>query len=323
MLRIEYVYWLCGALFFAAGAFDLASRRYASSAFWAILSVCFFGGDAIEAAAAAGSALPAQIGGVGVIALALIAGFGALKRRTTSDDDLPRRRASAERLGNRLFLPALAIPLVTLALVLLLPYLKEAKLDLFDTRQTTLVVLGVACVIAALAAMALTRATPLAAFREGSRLLDALSWAALLPMLLATLGAVFAKTGVGDAVAQIVSAAIPTQSRDACVLAYGLGMALFTIIMGNAFAAFPVMTAGVGLPLLIGQHHAHAAVVGALGMLCGYCGTLLTPMAANFNIVPVALLELRDPNAVIRAQWPTAVALFATNLLLLEWLAFR
>jgi uncharacterized membrane protein len=323
MLRIEYVYWLCGALFFAASAFDLASRRYASAAFWAILSACFFGGDAIEAAAAAGNALPAQLGGIGVVALALIAGSGALKRRVTSDEDLPRRRASAERLGNRLFLPALAIPFVTLALVLLLPWLKAANLDVFDARQTTLVVLGVACVIAALAAMALTRATPLAAFREGSRLLDALSWAALLPMLLATLGAVFANTGVGDAVAQIVSAAIPTQSRDACVLAYGLGMALFTIIMGNAFAAFPVITAGVGLPLLIGQHHGHAAVVGALGMLCGYCGTLLTPMAANFNIVPVALLELRDPNAVIRAQWPTAVVLFATNLLLLDWLAFR
>ena len=84
-------------------------------------------------------------------------------------------------------------------------------------------------------------------------------------------------------------------------------MALFTIIMGNAFAAFPVMTAGIGLPLLIGQHHADAAALGALGMLCGYCGTLLTPMAANYNIVPVALLELRDPNGVIRAQWPTAV----------------
>src|SRR6188768_1185379 len=125
MLRIEYVYWLCGALFLAAGAFDLASRRYASAAFWAILSACFFGGDAIEAAAAAGNALPAQLGGIGVIALALIAGSGALKRRPSSDDDLPQRRASAERLGNRLFLPALAIPLVTLALVLVLPYLKE------------------------------------------------------------------------------------------------------------------------------------------------------------------------------------------------------
>lgn len=323
MLRIEYVYWLCGALFLAASAFDFASRRYASGAFWAILAACFVAGDAIEAAAASGNALPAQLGGIGVIALALIAGSGVLKRRSTNDDDLPRRRASAERLGNRLFLPALAIPLVTLALVLLLPYLNEAKLDLFDARQTTLVVLGTACVIAVFAAMALTRATPLAAFRESSRLLDALSWAALLPMLLATLGAVFAKTGVGDAVAQIVSAAIPTQSRDACVFAYGIGMALFTIIMGNAFAAFPVITAGIGLPLLVGQHHAHAAIVGSLGMLCGYCGTLLTPMAANFNIVPVALLELRDPNAVIRAQWPTAVVLFAANLFLLDWLAFR
>ena len=323
MLRIEYVYWLCGALFFAAGGFDLGARRYASAAFWAILAVCFFAGDAIEAAAAAGNALPAQLGGIGVVALALIAGSGALKRRSTSDSDLPRRRASAERLGNRLFLPALAIPLVTLVLILSLPYINAADFKLFDTRQTTLVVLGAACAIAALGAMALTRATPIAAFRESSRLLDALSWAALLPMLLATLGAVFAKTGVGDAVAQIVSAAIPTQSRDACVFAYGIGMALFTIVMGNAFAAFPVMTAGIGLPLLVGQHHAHAAVVGALGMLCGYCGTLLTPMAANFNIVPVALLELRDPNAVIRAQWPTAIVLFAVNLFLLDWLAFR
>jgi uncharacterized membrane protein len=323
MLRIEYVYWMCGALFLAAGAFDFLARRHASAAFWVILAACFFGGDAIEAAAAAGNVLPAQLGGIGVVALALIAGSGALKRHPVGDDDPGRRRASAERLRNRLFLPALAIPLVTLALILAMPYLNQMSFKVFDARQPTLVVLGVACVFATLTAMALTRATPLSAFREGARLLDALSWAALLPMLLATLGAVFAKTGVGDAVAQIVSAMIPTQSRDACVFAYGIGMALFTIIMGNAFAAFPVITAGIGLPLLVGQHHAHAAVVGSLGMLCGYCGTLLTPMAANFNIVPVALLELRDPNAVIRAQWPTAVVLLATNLLLLDWLAFR
>ncbi len=194
---------------------------------------------------------------------------------------------------------------------------------MIDAHQSTLIALGTACAIAAVAAMLLTRASVRIALQESTRLLDALSWAALLPMLLATLGAVFAATGVGDAVAHIVSAAIPTQSRDACVFAYAIGMALFTIIMGNAFAAFPVMTGGIGLPLLIGQHGANAAVVGALGMLCGYCGTLLTPMAANFNVVPAALLELRDPNGVIRAQWPTALALFVTNLVLLDWLAFR
>jgi uncharacterized membrane protein len=322
MLKIEYVYWLCGALMLAAGYVDFAARRPAPAAFWTILGLCFFGGDAVEAAAKAGNLLPAQIVGLSVIALAIIAASG-LTRRHADEGDAAQRKASAERLRNRLFVPALAIPVVTLALVLLLPRLKFGAFELFDSHQPTIVALALACVAAAAGAMALTRATPAAALRESARLLDALSWAALLPMLLATLGAVFAATGVGEAVAHIVSAAIPVQSRDACVIAYAVGMALFTIIMGNAFAAFPVMTAGIGLPLLIEQHHAHAAVVGALGMLCGYCGTLLTPMAANFNIVPVALLELRDPNAVIRAQWPTAVVLFATNLILLDWLAFR
>ena len=120
-----------------------------------------------------------------------------------------------------------------------------------------------------------------------------------------------------------MSSVIPTDSRLACVLAYGLGMVLFTVIMGNAFAAFPVMTAGIGLPLLIQHHGAAPGVLGALGMLTGYCGTLLTPMAANFNLVPAALLELDDPNAVIRAQMPTAIPLLLVNLLLMYWLAFR
>ena len=323
MLRIEFVYWLCGAVLLAAGVFELRDRRFAQAAFWTLLAACFLGGDAVLAADKAGDALPAQIAGLAVVALALIAGSGRLTRRAQGDTDAPRRRASAERLRNRLFAPALAIPFVTLVLIVAMPYLKIGGLALFDGPQSALVALGTACVIAALAAMLLTRAAPIAALRESTRLLDALSWAALLPMLLATLGAVFAATGVGDAVAHLVASAIPTDSRDACVFAYGIGMALFTIVMGNAFAAFPVMTAGIGLPLLVVQHGGHAPVVGALGMLCGYCGTLLTPMAANFNVVPAALLELRDPNGVIRAQWPTALALFATNLVLLDWLAFR
>jgi uncharacterized membrane protein len=92
---------------------------------------------------------------------------------------------------------------------------------------------------------------------------------------------------------------------------------LFTIVMGNAFAAFPVMAVGLALPVLVGQHGANPAPLAAIGMLCGYCGTLLTPMAANFNIVPAALLELRDQHGVIRAQVWTALPLFALNLVLL------
>ena len=150
-----------------------------------------------------------------------------------------------------------------------------------------------------------------------------LGWAALLPLVLATLGGVFAASGMGEAVASLVSMVIPPDNRMACLLAFALGMVLFTVIMGNAFAAFPVMMAGIGLPLLVQRHGATPAVLGSLGMLTGYCGTLLTPMAANFNIVPAVLLELRDQYGVIRAQWPTAIVLLAVNVVLMALLVWR
>ena len=49
----------------------------------------------------------------------------------------------------------------------------------------------------------------------------------------------------------------------------------------------------------------------------------MTPMAANFNIVPAALLELKDRNGVIKAQVGTAIPLLAVNILLIYFLAFR
>jgi uncharacterized membrane protein len=103
-------------------------------------------------------------------------------------------------------------------------------------------------------------------------------------------------------------------------------MALFTIVMGNAFAAFPVMTAAIGLPLLVSRFGGDPAIVCAIGMLAGFCGTLMTPMAANFNVVPANLLELPDRkaalNGVIRAQIPTAIPLLLANIALMRLLAF-
>jgi uncharacterized membrane protein len=40
-------------------------------------------------------------------------------------------------------------------------------------------------------------------------------------------------------------------------------------------------------------------------------------MAANYNIVPAALLELKDENGVIKAQIPTAIPLLVVNILLM------
>jgi len=58
-------------------------------------------------------------------------------------------------------------------------------------------------------------------------------------------------------------------------------------------------------------------------MFAGYCGTLLTPMAANFNIVPTMLLELKDKNAVIKAQVPIALSVFVVNTLLMYYLVYH
>ena len=98
-------------------------------------------------------------------------------------------------------------------------------------------------------------------------------------------------------------------------------MALFTVIMGNGFAAFSVITVGIGIPFLIMQG-ADPVVVGAMGLTAGYCGTLLTPMAANFNIMPAALLETKSKYAVIKAQAPTAVVMLIIHIFLMYFLAF-
>ena len=323
MLKLAQVYWLLGAFLAYAGLLNLRQRRWSMAGFWAILAVPFLFGDAILAATTAGLKWPAQAMGVGVLGLGVMAAHGRLGVAAEDEATQVARRAAAQRLGNRLFGPALAIPLVTLVLVLAGPYLRWGEWRLVDARQATLTALGLACVVAFLAALRVTRAGVATGLGEGRRLLDALGWATLLPMLLATLGSVFATTGVGDAISALVGAVIPTDSALACLIAYALGMVLFTVIMGNAFAAFPVLMAGIGLPLLVQQHGAAPAILGSIGMLTGYCGTLLTPMAANFNIVPAVLLELPDQYGVIRAQWPTALMLLAVNFLLMWFLVFR
>ena len=317
MITLQHAYWLFGGLLLLVavrGLLDRANRRrYATGAFWGLIALGFLIGER----------LPSAIVGLGVVAIAILAGFGGVRQGAYAETSASERRASAARLGHRLFLPALLIPGITLLLAVPLKDLRLAGAPLLDATQTTLIALAVACVVATLVACVLTRERPTRAVEETRRLLDAIGWAAILPLLLATLGSVFAASGVGEAVAEIVRAIVPVDNRFAVVLAYALGMALFTMIMGNAFAAFPVMTAGIGLPLLVQLHGADAASLAAIGMLSGYCGTLLTPMAANFNLVPAALLELRDPYAVIRAQVATALPLLAVNIALMYFIVFR
>jgi len=315
MIRLQHVYLLLGLLLAWAAVLGLRDRsnprRWTTGLFWALLAFAFLAGDKVPTAAM----------GVLVLVLALLAGLGGVRGGAPRPPAPGSQLREAQRLGHRLLAPALLIPGLTLLGVLGLKHLRLGGVPLLEPASVTLVSLGLACAGATAVALRLTRVRPGVAVQEGRRLLDAIGWAALLPLLLATLGSVFSVCGVGEAVAALVRLGVPAHSPLAAVLAYGLGMVALTMIMGNAFAAFPVMTAGVGLPLLVRLHHADPAILGALGMLTGYCGTLLTPMAANFNIVPVVLLDLPDPNAVIKAQAPTALALLAVNLTFIYWLA--
>jgi uncharacterized membrane protein len=207
-----------------------------------------------------------------------------------------------------------------------LPQLQTGPSPLLDPASKTLpallsLALGVGLALAV--ALPWLKASPLAPVQETRRLLDSVGWAAILPQMLAALGAVFALSGVGDAVSRLAESVIPVNDPLAVVIAYTCGMALLTMVMGNAFAAFPVMTAGIGVPLIVRKFGGDPAVLGAVGMLSGFCGTLCTPMAANFNLVPPALLQLKDRYAVIKAQLPTAALLLAANTVLMYLLVFH
>jgi uncharacterized membrane protein len=317
IVSIQYLYYLVGFVLAITAVMTATDRsnpkRYTSALFWGVYALVFLVGERLP---------PMWVGG-GAIAMALIAGFGGVGAGKHTARSETAYQASAQRLGNKLFLPALAIPVITMIGTLLSKQLFIGGVPLIDPKNATLVSLGIGCLLSLGVACWLTRESPVQGLRESRRLTDALGWALVLPQMLGMLGLVFSDAGVGKAVAYVTTSYINMDIRFVAVLVYVVGMALFTIIMGNGFAAFPVMTGGVGVPILVGVYHGDPAVMAAVGMLSGYCGTLLTPMAANFNIVPAALLELPDKNAVIRAQVPTALALLTANVFLLNFLMFR
>jgi uncharacterized membrane protein len=312
VITYEWLYVLAGAAFAVWAALSAKDRRWGNAAFWALLAVSFL----------AGSHLSDLANGVLVLALVAIAGLGGLKRSDPPTTSPQEREAYAAQLGNRLFLPALVVPLTAVAGTLLYNYTPFGETGLFEARRETLILFGIGVLAALAGAMVWLRPPLMAPAEEGRRLIDSIGWAAILPQMLAALGAVFALAGVGEIIGGIAGGIIPEGSVFLTVVVFALGMAGFTMIMGNAFAAFPVMAAAIGIPLLIGQYGGNPAVIGAVGMLAGFCGTLLTPMAANFNIVPAALLELKDQNAVIRQQVGTAVPLLACNIVIIYVGAF-
>ena len=305
----EFFYTLIGLVFALVGVKALrdpgAQKKETTAAFWFVLAFTFI----------LGNYLPKWITGLCVIALAVLTAINGVRQSANDVPDPKAVRASADKLGYKVFIPALCLALVAVVAATLGG--SVPSLNWLTANNA----IGVSSVIALIVALVLFKANPAYIVKDGTRLMDNVGPIGILPQLLSALGALFTAAGVGTVIANGVSAIIPEGSKLIACAVYCIAMALFTIIMGNGFAAFSVITVGIGIPFLIAQG-ANPIVVGALGLTAGYCGTLCTPMAANFNIMPAALLEVKDKYAIIKSQLPVAIIMLVIHIALMYFFAF-
>ncbi|MEK6287746.1 MAG: DUF979 domain-containing protein [Acidobacteriota bacterium] len=310
LFSLNSVYFLTGLVLwvFAALSFrDRANkRRNGSGLFWLILGAIFI----------FGSVLPYWLTGVLVLAMVGIDGAGGVARGHYNESTKAEQAQRARTLGNRIFIPVLSIPVVTFGLAI------AFRLLGLDVNRGALVGLGFGGISAMATCLWITRDKTRVMMQEGRRLNDAMGAVNILPQLLASLGVIFTAAKVGDLIASGIYRIIPADNLFLLVLANCLGMALFTIVMGNSFAAFPVIATGVLAPLIIQPFGVRPEMVAIITLTAGSSGTLMTPMAANFNIVPAALLNMRDQYGVIKFQLPFALTIWSLHVILM-WLMIK
>lgn len=305
----EVFYTLIGIIFALVGLKALrdpgAQKKNTTVAFWFILAFTFI----------AGPWLPRWVTGLCIVLFAVLTGMNGVKQSANDVPDPKVVRERANKLGFKVFIPAFSLAIIAVVAATLGTKVPALK---FMTPNNAI---GISGIVALFIALALLKAPAKYAVVDGTRLMDNVGSVGILPQLLSALGALFTAAGVGQVIASGVSAIIPENARLIACAVYCVSMALFTIIMGNGFAAFSVITVGIGIPFLIAQG-ANPIVVGALGLTAGYCGTLCTPMAANFNIMPAALLELKNKYAIIKSQVPVALVMLVLHIALMYFFAF-
>lgn len=299
---LEIFYIMIGLYMATTMVFTLKDKnhktRIGTALFWGIVSAIFI----------FGKLLPPAVVGTLIIVISILSALKQINIGTLKQLDTTFAQLKADKLGLKIFIPSLAIAFVAMAIAQF-------------TKLSGTVAIGIAAVVALLLTFAFTKAKPIEYIEDSNRMFQSVGVFAILPQLLASLGALFTAAGVGDVISNIISGVIPDGNRLAGVIAYCVGMALFTAIMGNGFAAFSVITVGIGVPFVFAQG-GDPIVCSALALTAGFCGTLLTPMAANFNMLPAVLLEMKDKNLVIKAQAPFAIALLTIHILLMYFLGF-
>ncbi|MFV0379792.1 MAG: DUF979 domain-containing protein [Anaerorhabdus sp.] len=300
----EIIYGLCGLVSIDAAfrALKNEAKKYETFAFWFLLGIIFMFGKWI----------PSELTGLFLCFMGILAATKSVRMSEFKVIDKKLKLEANEPIKNKIFAPAILIGIIAATLAFV-------KID--GKSLNGAVMIGVACLISLVVAIILCKPNINETRENTSRLLMQVGTACLLPQLLGALGSVFTKAGVGDVISEIILAGFPSPGIVTGVLLYCFGMVIFTMIMGNAFAAFAVITAGIGVPFVIAQG-GNPAVIGVLGMTCGFCGTLMTPMAANFNIVPVSVLEAKNKWTVIKAQVPMALVLIVVHIVLMLVLGF-
>ena len=299
---LQIFYMMIGLYMGVTMVFTLKDKnhktRIGTAVFWGILSAIFMFGDYI----------PSSIVGLLVVAIALLSATKQINIGTLKQLDETFANLKAEKLGLKIFIPSLSIAII-------------AMLIASFTSFPGTVAIGISATVTLVITFIITKAKPKEFLEDSNRMYQSMGSFTILPQLLASLGVLFTAAGVGDKISSIISSVIPSGNILVGVIAYCVGMAIFTAIMGNAFAAFSVITVGVGVPFVFAQG-GDPVVCSMLALTAGYCGTLLTPMAANFNVLPAALLELKDKNAVIKAQALFAVILLIVHIFLMYTLGF-
>jgi uncharacterized membrane protein len=305
IFSLDTVYVLTGIVLFVFAAMTASDRanprRIGTAMFWLTLGVIF----------AAGSIMPHWLTGLMVLAMVALDGAGRVSRGSYNETTKAEQAKEADRLRDKIFLPVLVIPIVTFGFAV------AFRLLGLDVNKGALVGLGFGGIAAMIVGLALTRGTAREMMDEGRRLNDAMGSVNILPQLLASLGVIFTAAKIGDLIAGGIQSVIPGNSLFLLVLANCLGMTLFTMVMGNSFAAFPVIATGVLVPLIVIPFGVNPAMVAIITLTAGSSGTLMTPMAANFNIVPTALLNMRDQYGVIKFQLPFALTIWTCHVLLM------
>ena len=298
-LLTQIIYILCGLVSISTGIRGLKNEKakIGTFLFWTILGIIFIFGEAI----------PYKVTGGLLVILAIITVTKQLHIGKFENISSQFKIAQSEKLKNKIFIPAV---LIGIAAFLILQF-KIGK-----TAIPPALGIGGGSLVALLAAAIIIKPKFSETNEDTSKLLMQIGATAILAQLLAALGAVFTKAGVGKVIAASISSVVPTGNIFIGIVIYAIGMVIFTMIMGNAFAAFSVITAGIGIPFII-KNGGNPAVIGALGMTAGYCGTLMTPMAANFNIVPASILEIKDKYGIIKVQAPMALLLLVTHIILM------